>query len=201
MISSGRDGDAMLGWDELGRGFELRVLNSKSLARVAEVRRQLELLQIADHACIRSLSKPLCENCPPTFALTVPLGVDPFGDRLSEITEHLEPAFRFRIAASIVDACQYAHRIGLCHGSFAASNILISPDRTSGEVYIDYSGMVCSDDVDTIELSVDGDLERLHGLLGKLLSPVLDLSEADGIELLSGRGRDAASLDQKTRWY
>ncbi len=189
IISSGRDGDALVGVGEDGRDFELRVLNATSQTRTVAIGRQLERLEFADHVCIRSLAQPLRHDCPPTFCLTIPVGVDPLADRLSRKMDELEPVARFRIAAMLVDTCESAHRLGLCHGSFDASTILVRVRASSVDVFVDYSAMACSPDEHRVELTVDDDLASLHRLLASLLKPVLDSEGVAGLEPLSGRNR------------
>lgn len=185
MISSGSDGDALIGLGNDGREYEWRVLTSASETRTQEVRRQLLLLRMAGHACIRELAEPPTDDRPFSYRLIVPTGVDALRDRLSRRIDGLGHVSRFRIAALLVDACESAHRIGLYHGSFAASTVLVGRDPSSTDVFVDYSAMGCSEDVHELELSIDNDLQRLHRLLGDLLGPVLGLCDVSDLQTRS----------------
>lgn len=188
-IARGDDGEALVGADADGRSSECRVLTSISPPRLAEVRRQLALLRLADHASVRELVQPLGDDMPPAFCLAIPAGLDPLNDRLSRRMGDLQPVSRLQIAAQLVAVCESSHRVGLCHGSFAASTILIDDRKSPPLVFVDYSAVSCGDDVHDIDLSVDGDLDHLRRLFAELLKPILRTTDADELNDLNARGR------------
>lgn len=189
LLSSGSEGDALVGRGENDIQLELRVLTTASASRCDQIRRQLSLIELADHDCIRRLVQPLTDESAASFGLSIPKGVDVLDDRLSRRMQDLPAFARFRVAALLVDATESAHRIGLCHGSFSPSTILVSPQRSNIGLHIDFSGMAFSRDVGDVELSVDRDLENLHRLLADLLKPVLNADNLQEWEPLTGRTR------------
>ncbi len=191
LISSGSDGDALVG----SAASEIRVLNRVSAARLTQLKRQLSLLPLVCHVAIRPLMEPRIDGDPPAFQLHIPRSLDPLQDRLSERLASLSELSRFRAAASIVDATFAAHRVGLYHGTFAASTILVDDSNDVPQVFIDFTSMSFAADVGVSTLTVEEDLIGLRSLFAWMLADVVEGPE-DSVVARQLGGRQRAILSQ-----
>ena len=197
VLSVGNDCEALLSCDGQGNPVELRVLGTSGLAidTCERVARQLSLIEIARHPSIRSIAQPLTDSQPRRFALSLPRSVDPIADRLDHTIDSLSARQRIHVATQMTAAVDEAHRIGLCHGSFAASTILVDRSGETPTIYIDFSSTSFDADVTVGPLSVEDDLALLKTLLGQLLLPVMESpDEVDAMASIGGRQRAMLKL-------
>ena len=173
VISQGREGDALLGILSDGSQVETRVLSRivENPDRIAEISCQLQRLNLTQHPGIRQATAVRMDKSPPTFELELPWDADPFDDRFDEVVSSIDADGRFEIASQVIDAACEAHRVGLYHGSFALSSILVV-SQTPTKIIIDFTSTACSSDVETEPLSAESDLENLRGLMTILLDGV-----------------------------
>tara|TARA_R110002073_G_scaffold8027_18_gene44855 strand:- start:18665 stop:22267 length:3603 start_codon:yes stop_codon:yes gene_type:complete len=192
VISVGQDGETLVGKESDGRLYELKVLTvaGKDKQRVERIRQQLSRLELIQHDGIRDLYTPLSTGVAPAFKLNLPNTIDPVKHRLSNQLDGLDGQNRLSIAAQLVDATVAAHRVGLLHGSFAPSTILVDTHSATPKVFVDFSSTSCSDDIQVTELSIENDLHTLQSLFVRLLQPLVesDTDFGDG-EWLGGRQR------------
>lgn len=196
-ISGGKDGDALFGSDDSGELVDLRVLSRASESRCEDLRDHLKRIDLVDHASVRKVAAQLSVVQPPTLKLAVPRNLDPHHDRLSNRVDELSDEKRMMTAAMVVDATIAAHRVGLHHGSFAASTVLVSFAEVDPVVLIDFTSTACSEDVQIGELSIEHDLSCLQRLMAFLIVPVLNKADSTVHAKLGGRSR--AILKQWTQ--
>ncbi|MCM2374954.1 protein kinase domain-containing protein [Aporhodopirellula aestuarii] len=188
-ISVGHDGEALVGASPQGGFYELRVLSSASAIRCRQLREQLTRVELLDHPQVRRIVEISEDSTPPSYKLGIPHQVDPFADRLSLQLDSLTDNARLTIAASIVDASIAAHRIGVYHGSFNSSTILVSHANDDLQVWIDFTGAACSEGVTIEDLSVETDLRCLRQLLSELIGSVVEGNTNQAANALTARSR------------
>ncbi|KLU04228.1 Serine/threonine protein kinase PrkC, regulator of stationary phase [Rhodopirellula islandica] len=129
--------------------------------------------------------------------LTIPDGLDPIKDRLSNRASELGLLARLRISTQLVDACAEAHRVGLYQGGFHASTILVSVanEKSDASIHIDFTATDCTDEDRNTDHSIEGDLNGLRDLLAWLLDDISD-TELPGEVSKYLRGRQRAILKQ-----
>ncbi|TWT93685.1 protein kinase domain-containing protein [Neorhodopirellula pilleata] len=183
-VSQGQDGQRLLGRDEHAGPFELRVLSgiANNPRRLAEVTTQCQRIGLVEHPAVRKVASWSMDVDPPTLRMELPKGTDPSRhglDRLLEPTTSLLTADqRWRIAWQIVDAAIAAHRVGLFHGSYSPTTLLVQADDAV-PVWIDYTATICDEAIAKIALSVDDDLQSLQRLLNELLGALLEKTPED----------------------
>ncbi len=179
-VSTGEDGELLLDCSTPGRVVEVRVLTSAchSPGRIDCIRLQLKKLALVRHPAIRTLCRPLSSDNPPAFGLWLADGLDPVTSQLSAQSK-LSSEGRLQIAAQLSDALAAAHRVGLCHGSLAASTILVQWVDGLPEIHVDFTAVSSSPDVLLGELSIEGDLLNLQKLFAQHLVACLTLPAAE----------------------
>lgn len=183
-ISVGLNCESLSSLDRGGSVTEVRVLMKDRFDadQIARLRRQLTLVGFVVHPAIRGLDQPLSESEAYAYSLCVPPGVDILADRLSSIVSEMDLACRLGVAAQIVDATAAAHRVGLFHGSFSPSTILVDRLGPSPRVHLDFTATSFAKDIPAaVVLDVEHDEACLRDLMRVLLEPDVAPESPPGI--------------------